>query len=257
MASLAGKIAWITGAGSGIGLAAAQALAPGGAVVVMSGRRGELLEREAGGILRAGGRAEVEPLDVSDQAAVQRVAGAILARHGKIDILVNSAGLNVTNRFWRNQTPEGWRQVIGINLDGTYFATAAVLPAMRAQRDGLVINVSSWAGVHSSQMTGAAYNGSKHAVTALTETINMEEGIHGIRACAVCPAEVSTPILDSRPVPPTAEERARMLRPEDLGHIIRFVAELPAHACINQLIVSPTWNRIYLAGAEAARQQPR
>jgi NAD(P)-dependent dehydrogenase (short-subunit alcohol dehydrogenase family) len=254
MTTLAGKISWITGAGTGIGLGAAQALAQAGATVVMSGRRGELLEREAGKILRAGGRAEVEPLDVGDQAAVQRVADAIVTRHGRIDILVNSAGLNVTNRYWRNQTPEGWRQVIGINLDGTWFATAAALRPMRAQRDGVVINISSWAGVHHAQMTGAGYNASKHAVTALTETINMEEGIHGIRACAICPAEVSTPILDSRPVPPTAEERARMLRPEDLGHIIRFIAELPAHACINQLIVSPTWNRIYLAGAEAAQR---
>ena len=257
MAALTDKIAWITGAGTGIGLGAAQTLAQAGAIVVMSGRRGEVLEREAGKILRTGGRAEVEPLDVSDQTAVQRVADAILARHGRIDILVNSAGLNTTNRYWRNQTTEGWREVIGINLDGAFYATAAVLPGMRKQRDGVVINISSWAGVHHAQQTGAAYNASKHAVTAMTETINMEEGIHGIRACAICPAEVSTPIMDRRPVPPSAEDRARMLRTEDLGHIIRFIAELPAHACINQLIVSPTWNRIYLAAAEAAKQQPK
>jgi len=253
MPTLSNKIAWITGAGSGIGLGAAQALAQAGATVVMSGRRGEVLEREAAKILRAGGRVEIEPLDVSEQPAVQRVAGAILARHGKVDILVNSAGLNTTNRYWRNQTPEGWAEVIRINLDGTFYATAAVLPAMRAQRDGVVINISSWAGVHHATLTGAAYNASKHAVSALSETINMEEGIHGIRACAICPAEVATPIMDRRPVPPSAEDRARMLRPEDLGHIIRFVAELPAHACINQMIISPTWNRIYLAAAQAAR----
>ena len=253
MATLSSKIAWVTGAGTGIGLGAAQALAEAGATVVMSGRRGDVLEREAGKILRTGGRVEIEPLDVSNQTAVRRVADAILARHNKIDILVNSAGLNTTDRYWRNQTPEGWGEVIRINLDGTFYATSAVLPAMRAQRDGLVINISSWAGVHHAQLTGAAYNASKHAVTALTETINMEEGIHGIRACAICPAEVATPIMDRRPVPPTAEERARMLRPEDLGHTIRFVAELPAHACINQIIISPTWNRIYLAAAQTAR----
>ena len=80
----------------------------------------------------------------------------------------------------------------------------------------------------------------------MTETINMEECANGIRACAICPAEVATPIMDRRPVPPSAQDRARMLQAEDLGSAIRFVAEMPAHACINQLIISPTWNRMYI-----------
>lgn len=246
MSKLAGKLAWITGAGTGIGLAGAQSLAAAGATVVMSGRRADALQAGAEKIRAAGGTAEVEPLDVADAEAVNAVAQRILGRHGRIDILLNSAGLNNPNRFWKNQTPTGWREVVGINLDGTFYTVHAVLPAMRAQRDGLVINVSSWAGVFHPKLTGAAYNGSKHAVTALTETINMEEGIHGIRACAICPGEVATPIMDRRPVPPTPQDRARMLQPEDLGATIRFVAELPAHACINQLVISPTWNRIYI-----------
>jgi len=247
---LEGKVAWITGAGTGIGLAGAQALAQAGAVVVMSGRRAEVLEREAGQIRAAGGSAEVEPLDVSDHEQVGRVAAAILHRHGRVDILVNSAGLNVANRYWRNQTLEGWDEVIGVNLDGSFYATLAVLPAMRTQRDGLVINVSSWAGVYHAALTGAAYNASKHAVVAMTETINMEECANGIRACAICPAEVATPILDRRPTPPSPEDRARMLQPDDLGRTIRFVAEMPAHACVNQIIISPTHNRIYVGGLE-------
>lgn len=246
MNKLNGKVAWITGAGTGIGLAGAQALAAAGAKVVMSGRRADVLAAEADKICSAGGAAEVEVLDVSDAAAVQAVAGRILARHGRIDILVNSAGLNNPNRYWKNQTVAGWREVIGINLDGTFYTVQAVLPAMRAQQDGLVINVSSWAGVFHPKLTGAAYNGSKHAVTALTETINMEECMNGIRACAICPAEVATPIMDRRPVPPTALDRSRMLQAEDLGATIRFIAELPAHACINQLIISPTWNRMHI-----------
>lgn len=244
--SLQGKVAWVTGAGSGIGLGGALALAQAGATVVLSGRREALLQEGAARIQAAGGQAEVELLDVADAKVVQQAAARILARHARIDILLNSAGLNTPKRFWRDQSVEGWRSVIGANLDGTFHTVHAVLPAMRAQHDGLIINVSSWAGVHHPQLTGAAYNGSKHAVTALTETINMEEGINGIRACALCPAEVATPILDSRPVPPTAEDRARMLQPEDLGATIRFLAELPPHACINQLIISPTWNRMYL-----------
>ena len=181
------------------------------------------------------------------------MAADILRRHGRVDILVNSAGLNVTDRYWRNQTLEGWDEVIGANLDGSFYTTFAVLPAMRKQRDGLVINVSSWAGVYHAQLTGAAYNASKHAVVAMTETINMEECVNGIRACAICPAEVATPILDRRPVPPSAEDRARMLRAEDVGNTIRFVAELPAHACINQIIISPTWNRLYVGGLETPK----
>ncbi len=244
--TLAGQVAWITGAGSGIGLAGAQALAQAGAVVVLSGRRADVLAAAADQINTAGGQAEVAVLDVADAAAVQAVAATILARHGRIDILLNSAGLNTPNRFWKNQTVDGWRTVMGANLDGTFYTVQAVLPAMRAQQGGLVINVSSWAGVHHPKLTGAAYNGSKHAVTALTETINMEECVNGIRACAICPAEVATPIMDRRPVPPSALDRARMLQPDDLGATIRFIAELPAHACINQLIISPTYNRMYI-----------
>ena len=190
---LDGKVAWITGAGTGIGLAGAQALAQAGAVVVMSGRRAEVLEREAGQIRQAGAKAEIEPLDVSDHEQVARVAADILRRHGRVDILVNSAGLNVTDRYWRNQTLEGWDEVIGANLDGSFYTTFAVLPAMRKQRDGLVINVSSWAGVYHAQLTGAAYNASKHAVVAMTETINMEECVNGIRACAICPRRSPRP----------------------------------------------------------------
>jgi NAD(P)-dependent dehydrogenase (short-subunit alcohol dehydrogenase family) len=248
--SLKGKVAWVTGAGTGIGLAGAKSLAEAGAIVVMSGRRGDVLEVEAGELRTTGAIVDVEPMDVADPEKVNLVAEAILARHGRIDILVNSAGLNTPNRFWRNQTIDGWNQVIRINVDGTFYCTQAVLPSMRAQHDGCIINISSWAGVHHAQLTGAAYNASKHAVTAMTETINMEEGVNGIRACALCPAEVATPIMDRRPVPPSQEDRARMLQPKDLGHTIRWLAELPPNVCINQLVISPTWNRIYIGAAD-------
>ena len=254
MGNLDGKVAWVTGAGSGMGLSGAQQLAAAGATVIMSGRRADVVEREADSIRKAGGTVEVEALDVSDAAAVLGVAQAVLARHGKLDILVNSAGLNNPQRFWRDQTVEGWDQVIRVNLDGTFYCTHAVLPSMRARKDGLVINISSWAGKYTSAMVGAAYNGSKHAVISLTETINMEECINGIRACAICPAEVATPILDRRPVPPSPEERARMLQADDLGKTIRWVAEQPAHVCINEITISPTWNRLYVGGADLKKR---
>lgn len=243
---LRNKIAWVTGAGTGIGLAGATALAEGGAVVVMSGRRTEVLEKEATAIQKRGGKVDVEALDVSDAHAVDRVAEVIAARHGKVDVLVNSAGLNVTKRFFSEQTVEGWDQVVRINLDGTYYCVRAVLPLMRAQKSGVIINISSWAGIYTSMVTGPAYNASKHAVISLTENLNMEECVNGIRACAICPAEVATPIMDRRPVPPTPEERARMLQPEDLGNAIRWVSEQPPHVCVNEIIISPTWNRLFV-----------
>lgn len=245
--ALQGQVAWITGAGSGIGLAAARALASAGATVVLSGRRPDPLEAAAAQIRATGGVAEVAALDVTDAEAVAATASQILQRHGnRMDVLVNCAGTNTPERFWRDQSAKGWRQVIATNMDSIFYTTYAVLPAMRARRSGLVINVSSWAGVHHPKLTGPAYNGSKHAVVAMTETINMEDGVHGIRACSLCPAEVATPILDTRPTPPTAEERARMLQPDDVGRAIRFMAELPAGVCINQLVISPTWNRFYI-----------
>ncbi len=254
---LEGKIVWITGAGTGIGLAGARALAGRGALVIMSGRRRDVLESRAAEIRANGGQVEGEPLDVSDAAAVHRVAEAILKRHHRVDILVNSAGVNYPHRFWRNQTVAGWDRVIRTNLDGTFYCTYAVIPSMRERKNGLVINISSWAGAFTSAVTGAAYNGSKAAVIALTRTINMEECANGIRGCTICPGEVATEILNNRPVPPPAEECARMLQPADLGEAIRWVAEQPAHVCINEIIISPTWNRTFLGGSdfEASRQK--
>jgi len=195
MSDLNGKIAWVTGAGSGIGLAGAKALADGGATVVMSGRRKEVLEPEAEKLRIRGLDVDIEPFDVSDQAAVEAAAKRIVRRYGKIDILVNSAGMNVPHRYWKNQTPQGWNDVIRTNLDGSFYTIYAVLPGMRKRKDGVIINISSWAGAYHTKLTGAAYNASKHAVVAMTETVNMEEATNGIRACAICPAEVATPIM--------------------------------------------------------------
>lgn len=243
--NLTGKVAWITGAGTGIGFAAAAELAGAGAHVALSGRRVDILEAAQRAIANAGGAASVAPLDVTDAKLVERVAKALLAEHAHIDILVNSAGTNVRDRAWRDLSAETWDAVIGLNLNGALYCTRAVLPEMRARRDGLVINVSSWAGRYDTMMTGAAYNASKHAILAMTASLNMEEGVNGIRACAVCPGEVATPIMKNRPVPPSDEDLNRMLQPQDLGRLIRFIAESPPHVCINEVVIGPTWNRFY------------
>lgn len=246
MRNLEGKVAWITGAGSGIGQAGARALADAGMSVVLSGRRQEPLQQTAAEI---GPTASVEVLDVSDKASVAAVADAILARHERVDVLVNSAGINVKNRNWHNVTLDEWDRIIRIDLDGAFYCSKAVLPAMIDNGDGLIINVSSWAGRFVSVVTGPGYTAAKHAMNAMNESLNMEHGIHGIRACAICPGEVATPILDNRPVPVSDEDKAKMVQSEDCGDVIRFIAELPAHVCINELTISPTWNRGYIAQA--------
>ncbi|WP_315837707.1 SDR family oxidoreductase [Bradyrhizobium prioriisuperbiae] len=245
MASTKKKIAWITGGGSGIGLAGAQALAADGWTVVISGRRADVLDQA---VKEIGGDASAMALDVGNVADVERVAQAILKQQGRIDLLVNSAGLNVPKRSWADVSTESWDHVVDINLNGLLYCIRAVLPAMRAQKDGCIINIASWAGRFVSKMTGPAYTATKHAVVALTHSLNMEEFQNGIRACALSPGEVATPIMKLRPVPPSEADMARMLQGDDLGRTIAFVANMPPHVCINEILISPTWNRSY-AGA--------
>lgn len=244
------RVAWVTGGGSGIGQAGAEALAADGWTVVVSGRRKDALDRVVAGINgKDGGRAEAMALDVSRADDVEAAAQAILARHGRIDVLVNSAGVNVPKRSWADMELDGWDKLVDINLNGVLYCMRAVLPAMRAQKDGCIINVSSWAGRHVSKMPGPAYTTTKHAVLALTHSFNMDECVNGLRACCLSPAEVATPILKLRPVVPTADEQARMLQPEDLGRTIAFVANMPPHVCVNEILISPTWNRGFVAMA--------
>lgn len=240
------RVAWITGGGSGIGLAGAQELAKEGWTVVISGRRKDVLDEAVASIAKSGGKIEAIVLDVSSAADAEKVAKEIVAKHGRIDLLVNSAGVNVPKRSWDDITTEGWDKLVDINLSGVMYCMRAVLPTMRAQKDGVIINVASWAGRHVSKMTGPAYTTTKHAVLALTHSFNMDEFKNGLRACCLSPGEVATPILKLRPVPPSAEDMAKMLQPEDLGRTIAFVASMPAHVCINEILISPTHNRSFV-----------
>jgi NAD(P)-dependent dehydrogenase (short-subunit alcohol dehydrogenase family) len=251
--SLKGKVAWITGGGSGIGLAGALELARAGAHVVISGRTAAT-NASALKQLQAAGSAEALQLEVSDNKAVVQAAADILQRHQRIDILINSAGTNLSkHRDLAHVPTEGWDEVVAINLNGLFYCCRAVLPAMRKQQDGQVINVSSWAGRYPSTLTGAAYNATKRAVIALTETINAEECMHGIRATSVLPGEVATPLLERRPVPPSQADRERMLQSEEMGQTLLYLCQLPPRACVNELIITPTWNRFYVGGLEKSK----
>lgn len=252
MSSLTGKIAWITGAGTGIGEAAALGLAKAGCSTIITGRRREPLERVAGLISAAGGKVAIECGDLTKWASVSGMAERILAAHGRIDIVVNNAGINIPNRKWADLTSDGIDTLIGGNLTSAAYVTRAVLPAMRSQKDGLLIHTASFAGRFIGTVPGPLYTAAKHGVVAMSHTINVEECTNGIRSCVICPAEVATPIMDQRSPPPSAEDRARMLQPDDLGRLVVFVAETRATVCLNEILISPTWNRSYIA----MRQRP-
>ena len=249
MRDLTDKMVWAIGAGTGIGAAGAEALAGDGARVILSGRRPEPLEAVAARI-REAGEAHVEPLDIADGAAVRALGASLVERFGRIDIMLNSAAINVPNRAWADYEAASWENLIDVDIKGALNCIAAVLPGMRRRRDGLIINISSWAGRYDSVIGGVAYTAAKRAMMAFTTNINMEEGRNGIRACAICPAEVVTPLIDKRAEPVPDAVKARMLKPEHLAETILYVARMPASVCVNEILISPTWNRAYVGDAE-------
>ena len=242
-----GKVAWITGGGTGIGLGAALELARAGWRVAISGRRLDVLEAAARQLGQVGATPLLLPLDVANAAAVSEAGRELLEREGGINLLVNNAGWNVPKRFLDQLDIADWQRMIDVNLSGALYCAKAVLPSMRDGGGGVIVNVASWGGKYVVRAAGAAYTAAKHAIVALSESMNIEECVHGIRVCALCPAEVSTPFLDQRPVRPTEAERRGFLQPEDMGRVVRFLAELPPHVCVNEMVISPVRNPLYVA----------
>jgi NADP-dependent 3-hydroxy acid dehydrogenase YdfG len=247
MNDLKGRVAWVTGAGSGNGAAAALAFAKAGASVALTGRRVEPLEIVAGKIRDGGGTAVVLTGDLMETATAGRIVAQIVAQFGRLDILLNNAGLNITARNWSTLTPEGVDQLVRGNLSSAFYCVTAVLPIMRAQSDGLLIHTASMSGRYIGVMAGPGYTAAKHGVVAMSHTINMEECVNGIRSTVICPGEVATPILALRPVPVSADDQAKMLQSDEVADMIMMVARLPKRVCINEVQMTPTWNRGYVA----------
>ena len=255
MRDITDKVAWVTGAGTGIGEAAAIALADAGASVVLTGRRAQPLDDVASKIASAGGRATAKPADLTQWPAVENAAREIKAEFGRIDILVNNAGVNVPDRTWERLTPDGIDQLIQGNLTSAVYCSRAVLPIMREQGDGQLIHTSSMAGRFVSPVSGPIYTAAKHGVVAMSHTLNLEECENGIRSTVVCPGEVATPIMEKRDPPELPETMARMVQPADMGSIFVFLACQPPHVCINEILVTPTHNRGYISQMKGRRAQ--
>jgi NADP-dependent 3-hydroxy acid dehydrogenase YdfG len=247
---LEGKIVWVTGGGSGIGGAAALVLAREGATMVLTGRREAPLHDVAGRIRDLGGTAHVQPGDLTDPASVRRVGDFIKGEIGRLDILLNNAGININDRHWNKLTPENASLMINGNLAAAAQCVTVALPIMRLNRDGLIIHTASVAGRFIGGFPGPLYTAAKHGIVAMSHSINMEECINGIRSCVFLPGEVATAILDKRPNPVSAEEKARMVQPGDCADLIRYIALLPKRLVMNEVMLSPTWNRAYVAAIE-------
>ena len=232
------KVAVITGAGSGVGRATAIKLVHQGWKAVLIGRTAETLHATAA-LTGKPGECVVEPLRIGDQQATKIVGEKVLRQFGRIDLLVNGAGTNVPKRSLEVLSAADYHEMLDSNLNGAYYLIQAFLPAMRQQQSGTIVNIVSDAGRQASPKAGPAYVISKFGMVGLTQSINAEERGNGIRACAILPGDIDTPLLDKRPSPPPADARLRMLQPEDVADCVLLAVNLPHRAVIEELLIRP------------------
>jgi NADP-dependent 3-hydroxy acid dehydrogenase YdfG len=241
---LAGKVAIVTGASSGIGEATALALADVGATVAIAARRGDRLEALAKRILDQGGEVLSIIADVSDEAQVKAMVQKTHAEYGRVDILVNNAGVMLLGMIDGANT-EDWRRMININVLGLMYATHAVLPIMKAQGAGHIVNISSVAGRFANAGTGV-YNATKWAVGAFSESLRKEVYQNNIRVTLIEPGLVATE-LPQHITDPAAKERAQQfygslkaLESEDIAAAIAYAVTQPPHVNVNEILIRPT-----------------
>ena len=229
------KTAVITGAGSGVGAAVAIALAKQGWRVALLGRRREALEAVAAQIPGA----LVIPCDVGNADAVAEMGKRVLTEFGSVEVLVNAAGTNVPQRALEVLSLGDYHEMMNANLNGAYYCVQAFLPQMRERGSGTIVNIVSDAGKAASPKAGPGYVISKFGMAGLTSAINAEERGRGVRACAIFPGDIDTPILAKRPVVPDATARAKMMQPEDIAECALLAINLPSRVIIEEMIVRP------------------
>jgi NAD(P)-dependent dehydrogenase (short-subunit alcohol dehydrogenase family) len=237
---LSGRTALVTGGGTGIGAAVALALAAEGCRVAVTGRSEAALRKTAE---TPGLPAPLawQACDVADRAAVDRLFRWVAEALGPLDMLVNSAGMNVLKRTAADVDPADFDRVMAVNLGGTFNCVHAALPGMRARRSGLVVNIVSVAGRRVMELAGLPYTASKYAQAALGRFVGFEAAKDGIRVTNIYPGETDTPILEKRPVPVPPERRAAMLKPEDVAACVLLVAKLPPRAVVPELVITPPY----------------
>jgi NADP-dependent 3-hydroxy acid dehydrogenase YdfG len=243
MSRLAGKVAVVTGGGSGVGKATAALFLKEGAKVVIAGRDAAKLDAVAKE-LNAGDRLRTHATDVGKADHCRALIDFATKAFGRVDVLVNNAGTNLKERTLRELTPEAWDMMVSANLNGAFYCTKAVLPQMLDRKDGVIVNVVSVAGKRANPLGGAAYVAAKFGMGGLGLVLGNEEKDSGVRVSNVYPGEIDTPILAVRPKPVSEEQKAAMLKPEDVAEAVLFVATLPPRVSIPELVIKPT-NQLY------------
>ena len=222
-----GRVAMVTGGGRGIGRAVAELLAQQGAIVAVCDVAEENAEAVAKGIKENGGQACAYKLDVRDYEAVNGVVADLQSRYGKIDFLVNNAGILYPTCI-EELTPAEWQEVIDVNLTGVFHCSLAVFPIMKRQGDGRIVNISSSAGRSTSDLGGVHYTASKAGVLGLTRHFAKEGGPE-IRVNAVCPGLIETPMSARFGTPERLEEvrsclpLKRLGKPEEVAALVAFL----------------------------------
>ncbi len=233
------KTAVVTGAGSGVGQSIALKLAQQGWRVALVGRRAEAL----GETVRLAGSLAKQfltcPCDIGEQPAVAKMAATVLAQFKDVEVVVNAAGTNAPKRSLEVLSLDDYHAMMNTNLHGAYYVVQAFLPQMRARQSGTIINIVSDAGKQASPKAGPAYVMSKFGMAGLNQAINAEERPHGIRASAIFPGDIDTPLLDKRPLVPDARARARMMKPEDIADCALLCINLPSRAVVEEMLVRP------------------
>ncbi|MEY2342630.1 SDR family oxidoreductase [Acidithiobacillus sp. IBUN Pt1247-S3] len=236
------KVVVITGASSGLGEAVAHALSAAGAIVVLGARRKDRLESLAHKLQEKGGQALAVTTDVTSRQQVQNLVDRTVERFGRVDVMINNAGLMPSSPFERLKV-EDWERMVDVNIKGVLYGIAAALPYMQKQKSGHIINVSSVAG-HKIRAGGAVYAATKHAVRALSEGLRQEVKPYNIRTTIISPGAVATELPDSITEPDIAEVIHKVYEhaiPADtFARAVLFAMSQPEDVDINEILFRPT-----------------
>jgi len=240
--NIEGKVVVITGASSGLGEATARHLAAQGATVVLGARRRERIEALAGELSAGGSAALAVQTDVTDRAQVSALVDAAMARFGRIDVMLNNAGLMPHSPLDRLKVDD-WDQMVDVNIKGVLYGIAAALPHMIAQRSGHIINVSSVAG-HKVRTGSVVYSATKHAVRVISEGLRQEVKPHGLRTTIISPGAVDTELPNSITEPDVADNIRKFyeiaISPASFARAVAYAIGQPDDVDINEILFRPT-----------------
>jgi NADP-dependent 3-hydroxy acid dehydrogenase YdfG len=240
---IAGKVVVITGASSGLGEATARLLSTQGATVVLGARRVDRIQALADELEAGGGTALAIETDVTDRGQVQRLVDAAVQRYGRIDVIINNAGLMPQSLLERLKVDE-WDRMIDVNIKGVLYGIAAALPHMQRQKGGQIINVSSVAG-HKVGPGSAVYAATKHAVRALSEGLRQEVKPYGIRTTVISPGAVATELPSTVSDPDVAARINKLyddvaIPADSFARAVAFAMSQPEDVDINEILFRPT-----------------